>query len=236
MTSYQEPTREKPDHIILLGIVGSTAQGLAHEASDIDLMGVFVEPTEAFLGLSGVPRERQCWRPKGAQDIAVHEVGKFCSKVIGGNPTFTELLWLPPDLYETIDPIGSDLIRIRSEMLSAKPVHDSYFGYATSQLKGLREKGLSKARINKQARHMHRLLEQGFHVWSTGEIQVRTKDPDVTRAFGNLVAAGDLDLADREMAKYERMFKDTKTVLPEQPNRKAVDTWLRNTRRALLER
>ena len=37
--------------VILEGIVGSTAYGLARAGSDIDILGVYLAPAEDFLGL-----------------------------------------------------------------------------------------------------------------------------------------------------------------------------------------
>ncbi|GAA1913626.1 hypothetical protein GCM10009753_52280 [Streptantibioticus ferralitis] len=47
------PARHRPSsgatmHVLLSGTVGSTAYGLAHKGSDIDRLGVFAAPTEAF--------------------------------------------------------------------------------------------------------------------------------------------------------------------------------------------
>ncbi len=38
-------------HVLLSGIVGSTAYGLAHAGSDIDRLGMFAAPTEQLHGL-----------------------------------------------------------------------------------------------------------------------------------------------------------------------------------------
>ncbi|MFD7300744.1 DNA polymerase beta superfamily protein, partial [Streptomyces pharetrae] len=39
------------NNILLSGVVGSTAYGLAHEDSDVDRLGVFAAPTESLHGL-----------------------------------------------------------------------------------------------------------------------------------------------------------------------------------------
>ena len=154
------PSREEPTHIVLEGIVGSTAYGLAHEDSDEDRLGIFLEPTENFLGLDGVPVRRQSWKQPGNEDRMLHEVGKFCSKVLGGNPTFTELLWLPTGFYVCGTDIGDELIQLRNHFLAARPVRDSYLGYATQQFTRLDVRGGTfssdtRKRTEKHARHWH---------------------------------------------------------------------------------
>jgi hypothetical protein len=172
------PSREEPRNVVLEGIVGSTAYGLATDDSDIDRLGIFLEPTENFLGLHGVPVKRQSWKQPGDEDRTLHEVGKFCAKVLGGNPTFTELLWLPEHNYVTRSDVGDSLIEMRRAFLAAGPVLHSYFGYATSQFRELEKRGDgsfssdTRKRTEKHARHMARLLIQGLHAWVTGDIQV----------------------------------------------------------------
>lgn len=261
------PTREEPTTVVLEGVVGSTAYGLAHEESDVDRLGVFIEPTINFLGLDGVPTRRESWKQPGDEDRTLHEVGKFLSKALGGNPTFTELLWLPERLYVTKSAIGVGLIGIRNELLAARPVRDSYLGYATQQFGKLEERGGSfssdtRKRTEKHARHMARLLLQGLHAWLTGIIMVDlaemgrryefyqaiviealgwTPDPEVdgdavvglpnlVKLFGEQVAGGDIRAAHALMRLVEVRMDEARTPLPDQPDRKAVDSWLKRQR------
>ena len=54
-TQQEVPSREEPLDVVLEGIVGSTAYGLAGPDSDVDRIGVFQELTITFLRLSGLP-------------------------------------------------------------------------------------------------------------------------------------------------------------------------------------
>jgi predicted nucleotidyltransferase len=257
------PSREEPLDVVLEGVVGSTAYGLANEDSDVDHLGIFLEPSENFLGLDGVPVRRQSWKQPGLEDRTLHEVGKFCSKVLGGNPTFTELLWLPNRYYVCKDDVGVELIELRQHFLAARPVRDSYLGYATQQFRKLEVRGDgsfssdTRKRTEKHARHMARLLVQGLHAWITGEIQVDLVElgeesslyrlmllralqwdqygeertlPELVRAFGKSVAGGDVGAAQALMADVERQMGQLHTALPEEPNRKEIDGWLRSVR------
>lgn len=237
---HEVPSREEPYDVILEGTVGSKAYGLDHPGSDVDKLGVFIEPTRTFLGLSGLPVKKQSWKAPGEQDRTLHELAKYCSKVLAGNPTFTELLWLPDELYDVRTRVGRDLIGLRQDFLSATPVRKSYLGYAEGQFNDLKKNGRfssdTQHRTAKHARHMARLMYQGLHAWKTGEIKVRLDNPQEVWEFGERVADGDLDLAFRLKAEIEEEFNDTVTVLPEEPNRRKVDRWLTQTRVWLLNR
>jgi hypothetical protein len=164
-------------------------------------------------------------------DVTVHEAAKFCRLALAGNPTVTELLWLPDRLYETRTPLGEDLIAIRASFLSARRVRDAYLGYATKQFRLLsnRAAGYDK-RVSKHARHLMRLCHQGLHAYRTGEIRVELDDPSAFLDFGERVAAGDLDVARAMLAAHEDAFAAASPAVPEQPDAPAVETWLRAVR------
>lgn len=121
------------DGVLLSGIVGSTAYGLAHEGSDIDRLGVFAAPTVSLHGLHR-PKESHVTKDP---DVTLHEAAKWCRLALGGNPTASELVWLPDELYEVRTPLGDELIGIRSAFLSAERVRNAYLGYATQQFRRL---------------------------------------------------------------------------------------------------
>jgi uncharacterized protein len=214
-------------HVLLCGIVGSTAYGLAGPHSDVDRLGVFAAPTSALLGLTTPPETYVSSRP----DVTLHEARKYCLLALAGNPTVGELMWLPAELYDTMTPLGEELIERRAAFLSAKRTRDAYLGYATQQFKRLESKGVDK-RTAKHARHLYRLCFQGFELYSTGHLPIRLEDPEKFITFGEEVAAGDIDQAKRMLARYERLFDETKTRLPEEPDSRAVEEWLRKVRAA----
>ncbi|MGI3201610.1 DNA polymerase beta superfamily protein [Streptomyces sp. GLT-R25] len=151
-------------NILLSGIVGSTAYGLAHEGSDVDRLGMFAAPTDDLHGLHPPKESHVTTKP----DSTLHEAAKWCRLALRGNPTVTELVWLPDELYEVRTPLGDELIGIRTTLLSAKRVRDAYLGYATQQFKRLYDRGDSslsadtRKRRAKHARHLRRLCHQGF--------------------------------------------------------------------------
>lgn len=222
-----------PPNVLLSGIVGSTAYGLATGDSDVDRLGAWAAPTEKLLGLHPVQPSVVSSKP----DITFHEAGKFAALALKVNPAITELMWLPDDLYETRTWLGNALLSIRSAFLSRAHVRNAYLGYATQQFRRLENRGDgsfsadTRRRTAKHARHLLRLLTQGLELYETGTLTVRLKRPDHYREFGERVAAGDIAAAQREIASAERWFDEATSPLPDKPDERTVEDWLQMVRR-----
>jgi uncharacterized protein len=224
-------------NVLLKGVVGSTAYGLNNENSDVDYMGVFAAPTSEVLGLGKVQESVVSKDP----DTTLHEAKKFVTLCLNGNPSVSELLWL--DRYEYVDNLGDDLIGLRRSFLSAKKVRDSYLGYATSQFERLKNRGDgsfsadTRKRTEKHARHLVRLVEQGFHLYRSGELVVNLRsnaseiDPDWVFQVGSRIA-DDPSRAEKYMRQAEVRFDSTKTAILGEPDVAAVERWLLRVRRA----
>ncbi|WP_374760103.1 nucleotidyltransferase domain-containing protein [Micromonospora humidisoli] len=220
-------------HLLLSGIVGSVAYGLAGAGSDVDRIGVFAAPTVAFHGLRP-PRESVVTTDP---DVTLHEAGKYARLALSGNPTATELIWLPDDCYETRTELGDRLVAIRSAFLSAPRVRDAYLGYASQQFRKLTTRDATvggRRRSAKHARHLARLLHQGRTLYATGVLEIRLADPQWFRAFGERVAGGALAEAQALVAEAERDFDRLRTPLPDRPDEATVERWLRAVRAAHL--
>ncbi|MCX5527672.1 nucleotidyltransferase domain-containing protein [Streptomyces bobili] len=219
-------------NILLSGVVGSTAYGLAHAGSDVDRLGLFAAPTEELHGLHP-PQESHV---STAPDRTLHEAAKWCRLALGGNPTVTELVWLPDELYEVRTPLGDELMDIRTTFLSARRVRDAYLGYATQQFRRLLGRGDgsfsadTRKRTAKHARHLKRLCGQGYELYTTGKLTIRVDDPESFHRFGEQVA-DDPETALPLLRRYETAFEEARSVLPEQPDERAADAWLRKVRR-----
>lgn len=220
-------------HLLLSGIVGSVAYGLAGPGSDVDRIGVFAAPTVAFHGLYP-PRESVVTTEP---DVTLHEARKYALLALSGNPTATELMWLPDECYEIRTEFGERLIAIRSAFLSAPRVRDAYLGYATQQFRKLTSRDSSmggRRRSAKHVRHLARLLHQGRVLYATGVLEIRLADPEWFRAFGERVAGGALDEAEALVAAAERDFDRIRTPLPDSPDEETVERWLLGVRAAHL--
>ncbi|MFD7903749.1 DNA polymerase beta superfamily protein [Kitasatospora sp. NPDC059747] len=219
-----------PGAVLLAGIVGSTAYGFAHAGSDIDRLGLFATPTEELHGLHRPAESHVTTRP----DATLHEAAKWCRLALSCNPTASELVWLPDDLYETRTPLGDELIGIRGSFLSAPAVRNAYLGYADQQFRKLLTRDTTDAaarrRAAKHARHLVRLVEQAVHLHETGTNLVRLPDPERIRDLGERIA-DDPDAARPVLvAAADRL--DRPGVLPAAPDQRPAEAWLRRVRAA----
>jgi predicted nucleotidyltransferase len=221
--------------LILGGINGSTAYGLATPTSDIDRIGCYVAPTREFHGLHLPTGKKSTWTGTDP-DFTYHEAGKLANLLLSCNPTVTELLWL--DEYEIETDAGEMLIDLRRTFLSAKGVRNSYLGYATQQFARIRNRddntfsSDTRKRTAKHARHLHRLIGQGVELHRTGRLTVRLQPfvAEECREFGEMVADGDLNQATDMLHRAEDQF-DTPGVLPAAPSEVEAEQWLQFVRR-----
>lgn len=200
--------------IILEGVVGSHAYGLATPESDIDLRGAFCWPTEKILSLD-----------KGAEtidrvnpDVCHHEVEKFVRLAANANPNILEMFWL--DRYTQLTEEGQLLLNLKEHLLSQR-VRKTYGGYAMAQIKRLKERGDGsfksklRKRREKHARHCFRLLWQGTQILSEGRLTV-----SVASYREQLFHIGTLDddaLGEMFTAAMAKMDA-TESTLPEDPD------------------
>jgi predicted nucleotidyltransferase len=223
----------KPDNIILEGVTGSTAYGLANENSDIDIKGVYLLPLEKVLEMNF--NQDHTTKDHTDPDWVYHEVGKFMKLVMSGNPTVTELLYL--EEYTHLTPIGQLLIDNRDAFLSTAAIDKAYRGYAFSQAKKLNnrtEQGLDgydsslKNRFAKHTRHCFRLLMQARQLLETGTLNVRVtpEQREYLFAMGEKTA----DEVVEEFMRQDREFDSIKSVLPDEPDKERLNKILYDIR------
>lgn len=224
------------ERVLLGGVVGSTAYGLARGDSDRDYLGVYAASFAELASLRPPFGRREGSVVAKEPDITQHEALKFAQLALGCNPTVLELMWL--DEYEVKNDLGAALVELRWAFLSQRDVHNAYLGYARQQFSRLntRDDGSFSSdlrkRTAKHARHLLRLLDQGLELYSTGRLTLKLADPERYHNFGTRVAAGDLTFARDELHAAEQLFerKRATSPLPEYPNREAVQEWLYQVR------
>lgn len=224
--------------VVLEGVVGSHAYGLATPESDVDRLGVFVLPTQAVLSLSGhiesVARAGSEDKDDGP-DRAHHEIAKFMRLCIKANPTVMELLWL--DDYEVMTDEGLALIGLRKKFLSTQ-VRSSYIGYANAQIRRLERRGDgsfsadTRNRTAKHARHVARLLTQVEEILLTGQLTVRLNPTQAQfcRSMGDLAVhypAEFINIAEERIS----FLSDLPTLLPGAPDIEAIESVLLTIRK-----
>ncbi|MEV4711118.1 nucleotidyltransferase domain-containing protein [Micromonospora sp. NPDC049374] len=208
-------------HTVLAVVVGSRAYGLHGPDSDHDRRGVYVAPTRAFWHLEKPPTHLD----GPAAEQFSWEFERLCELALQSNPTVLEVLWSP--LVETLTEDGRQLLATRRAFLSRR-VAQTYGGYARDQLNRVAARRERTGETNhKQAMHMIRLLIAGVHVLRTGEILV-----DVRHLRDRLLAVrrGELPWESvtgwAEDLQAELADATATTMLPEQPDRDAVDRLL----------
>src|SRR5438105_810242 len=113
----------KPQNIILEGICGSQAYGLANEDSDQDVKGIYVAPTSEVLSLP--PFSPRKTIDHTDPDFTYHEIGKYVSLALKANPTALEVLFL--EGYTVQTKLGHMLVDNRHLFLS-NVIYRSYGG------------------------------------------------------------------------------------------------------------
>jgi len=224
---------KKPNRIILEGVVGSRAYGLATESSDTDVKGIYLLPTSTVLGINFNPQKTTIQNTN--PDEVYHEVGKFMKLAGGGNPTVSELLWL--ESYTVLNPIGKLLVDNRKIFLSTPAVTNAYRGYALGQAMDLsrrQEEGKEgydsalKNRFAKHTRHCFRLLLQCRQLLETGELTVRVT-PEQREWLFKMGEQTPETVVDAFIIE-DRKMEDIKSILPDEPNWKKIDELLYSIR------
>lgn len=227
--------------VLLEGIVGSTAYGLAHKDSDIDKKAIFAYQTNSLFTLRYRTMKEVYETHAPSPDYTAYEAAKWCNLALKCNPNILEMLYLPEDLYTHRSDLGNALIDIRSAFLSQDAIKSAYINYARSQLHKIEERGDFgsdlKKRTEKHARHLVRLMMQGYQLYATGELTVRLGWADATyvKGVGEQAGKGDLKFLKTVYESYKEAFDDTESVLPHEPDEEAVEGWLRYVRNRLLK-
>jgi len=142
----QAPRPSLPGRLIYQVLAGSHAYGLAGSGSDVDWRGVYLLPTESYLGLhlpgvgTGSLPEAISLEP----DQAYHELRHYCRMLLKGNPNPLEWLWLEPRFIFISSPIIERLREMREHFLGEQMLK-AYLGWAKAERLGLIAKWDAKA-------------------------------------------------------------------------------------------
>ena len=233
-------TKVVPGSVLLVGVVGSTAYGLATKESDVDHLGIYLTEIDDVLGLKGreaVDRTVTASNP----DVALHELYKYCVLALKCNPTVLELLWC--DRYEIDTPLGLDLVGLRSAFLSERCVRAAYGGYAMNQAaKLVRRQSEGKPgfsadvsrRTAKHGRHCVRLLLQGRSLLEKGSLILDVSEQRDHIFTSGLRAVDDPEGFFTQIAVEIGELDGMSSVLAAEPDIAAVQRFLVEARRSQL--
>lgn len=209
---------------VLQAVTGSIAYGLNHANSDTDKMSVFVAPTVEVAGLYWGSKN-ESWSDAGPEgdDNSSHEIGKFLRLVLKSNPTLIELLFM--NEYEILDEVGQGMVDLRSKMLYTEGIRSAYYGYAKAQHARVRREFPDHK--PKMARHCLRISRQATDLLTTGEFNVKVPN---RQEYFDLTELSFTDM-DAIMLKAVDDIREAKSVLPEYPDKDAIDAFLKDVRR-----
>jgi len=228
------PARRRPmitDDVLLMGILGSHAYGLARSCSDINRQGVFLTPSRELLGaIQPVADSRESHEPN-AREL---DLGKFMRIALDGRPSALEMLYLED--HVRITETGRQLVGLREHFLSAPAVASGYLTNTEREVKKIvkrhhvADSGFD-IRNPKSARHVLRLLQSGLSLYTDGHLPLRVRNRGEIFDFGHSVGIlGDMDLLQDTLHSYEDRFAATRSPLPEEPDTAKLSDWLRNVR------
>jgi len=115
--------------LLYLVVSGSHAWGLEKPDSDIDLRGIYQEPTINILGLHKIRDTVEF--TDGDYDVQLYELEKFLNLLCNHNGNMVNLLWLPNPLVSTPAIPWTEL----SKLFMTRKLRFYYRGYADSQRK-----------------------------------------------------------------------------------------------------
>ena len=217
-------------NVLLQGIGGSVAHGLAGSDSDTDRYGVYAAPTLDLITPWSEPHKAASRDEE--QNLTLWEVGNFAGLLANCNPSAMELLWLPSDLIEVETPYGKWLRDLRTDVLAAEPIREKYSSMVGQQRRHLVGE-TRKPQAAKLVRHGLRVAEQGLMLLRTGRVQVRATYPETFLRFDD-----DPWAAFRELEELTEAIQETPSdVLPAELNpdaRESVRQWVRSVRLAHL--
>lgn len=210
---------------ILKGVVGSHAYGLNTPLSDIDTLGMYVDPSISFGLLDWSPSsETQTTASPVGDDDTSHEVRKYVRLLLKSNPTALELLWL--DEYVIKQPFGAHLLEIRDIFPSQTLVKNAYIGYARHQLSKFQH---SEFKI-KHARHVMRLLDQGSHLYHEGVLELKVPNPEFYHSFGEIPVGAVLEILAKKFQEFDETSRTS--PLPEHPDFERAKLFIQDIRSA----
>lgn len=171
------------DRTIILAPTGSYAYGTNTEESDRDYKGVCIPPIDYYLGLESFNEYNNSGgknfkNTKDDVDVNIIHINKFVKDAIQGVPNNIEILFVRPEDYIKVTPLGQKLIDNRHLFLS-KQIQKKFGGYAYSQLMKLKQKksnGTGRQDLiqkygydTKFAMHSVRLLTSAIEILETGD-------------------------------------------------------------------
>ncbi len=212
-----------PGYLVYSKVWGSHSHGTALPTSDVDYLAVYMLPMRELVSLRPGPDTVDGNKP----DFQAHELGKFCSLLLKGNPGVVECLFTE-EMQETT--VIWELLREQREMFLNQQTLNQYIGYCKGQLQrldaGTRLHTHGGEYNTKWAYHLIRLAMDALLIASGKHPQVM-KDEEET-AILMRIRRGELEPSQiaEIWTDYEQKIKTTRGSLRETADVNLVDNWL----------
>lgn len=198
-------------NLILKTVTGSHLYGTETPESDLDYMGLFIEPKEYVYGLHRCDQVILNEKHKDTKmDYTCYSLMKYIKLARVNNPNIISMLYTPSQRISFVNDYGQRLIDNRHLFLSKKAYH-SFRGYAYAQ----KRKILTKTAVGKRkelieahgydtkfAMHLVRLLYECLDIMSVGQLVYPTPHRKLLRH----IRAGEMEL-NQVLAESERLEK-----------------------------
>lgn len=238
--------------MMLRARVGSEVSGMSTGSSDIDEMGVCVEPHQSVIVHKRFEHYTYRTQPDGVTsgagdlDLTIYSLRKFAHLVTAGNPTVLTMLFIPDEHILYRSGFADELFE-RREMFLSRQAGPKFRGYLHSQREGLmgrrsggtRNQGRQDIRDKygfdvKFAAHMVRLGLQGVELLTTGRISLPIPEPHrmwlVELRRGEHTKQEALDWAEKLEAQIATLTEISR-VLPAEPDHRGIDEWMASVHR-----
>jgi hypothetical protein len=214
--------------LVLQGVGGSHAAGLATATSDTDTFQVYVQPLPFYLGAK-MSNDRPAQKVDSGQDVTAYEFRHFVGQCAKGNPTPLRLLYL--NKYDHLSGAGARLVDNRKLFLS-KACVAPFLGAAHSYMQRAKNVNPNVTSVRpmtidagKDASNAMLLVWQLWDVLQYGHLPIKMHD--YVTDYLREVRAGKhtweaIDKQYNFMLDWARTL-ETSTTLPDQPDMDALN-------------
>jgi len=227
-------------------IVGSRLYGLELEGSDTDVKAVALPSAEDLLGMDDKARKHWDGGPDDPPDTTIYSLTKFLALLAKGNPTVTELLFVPPEAVLTTSGWWDAVGAFARKNMITKQMLPSYFGYVKEQFCRVRDR---KAQNNREvmiekhgfdvkcASHVYRIAIQGTQLMKFGYCSPRMSD--FARTIALRIKKGECSyeetLVTLQLAMDSMKAAESSCKLPEAPDMALVNDFVTKVHLSVIQ-
>jgi predicted nucleotidyltransferase len=152
-------------NILLKSLVGSRLHGLHSETSDYDYKAVVISPLRDIISPFKTQKGKDSVTE--TEDNCYYEFQHFAKLMAQCNPTVLEVLWA--NHFETLHPLGKELVEGRQKLLHKEKIFYAHRGYASDQRKKMSLDEPNEYRTAKAIVSYIRIMHQGANLLRTGD-------------------------------------------------------------------